>query len=264
MRPFRSLRFFLLGLLVVAASGDSRALHAREDLRSAGTARVGGTVDGDTVTLVDGREVRLVGIQAPKLALGRKNFKEWPLADEAKQAAVKLAEGRTVELRHGGTAGDRHGRVLAHLFRDDGMWVQGEMLRLGMARVYTFADNRARAAEMYALEKEARDAKRGIWAHPFYAVRRADRLGGDIGTFQVVSGQVLDVGRAKGVVFLNFGQDWRSDFTVRIDAKAQRVFRDAKVDLDALKGRTVEARGWLKLENGPMIEATHPEQIVVR
>ena len=40
-------------------------------------------VDGDTLILADGREVRLVGIQAPKLPLGRKNFRTWPLADEA-------------------------------------------------------------------------------------------------------------------------------------------------------------------------------------
>src|SRR3546814_5034081 len=41
-------------------------------------------IDGDTLTLADGREIRLVGIQAPKLALGRTGFQPWPLAEEAK------------------------------------------------------------------------------------------------------------------------------------------------------------------------------------
>lgn len=257
-------RSAFLAIVVVSAALDLRPAFAREDLVIAARARVAEAIDGDTVRLDDGREVRLVGIQAPKLALGRKNFKEWPLGEESKAALSRLSVGRVLELRHGGASGDRHGRILAHLFRDDGLWVQGEMLKAGMARVYTFPDNRARAAEMYALEREARDAKRGIWAHPFYAVRGPDRLGREIGTFQVVSGTVLDVGRAKNIVFLNFGADWRSDFTIRIDGKAQRLFRAAKFDLDSLKGRAVEVRGWLKLENGPMIDATHPEQIVAR
>src|SRR3546814_9669358 len=71
----------------------------------------------------------------------------------------------------------------------EGVWVQGEMLRRGMARVYTFADNRALVAEMLALEREARAARRGIWGHPFYAVRRHDALDRHIGTFQLVEGR---------------------------------------------------------------------------
>jgi endonuclease YncB( thermonuclease family) len=47
-------------------------------------------IDGDTVVLDDGKEVRLVGIQAPKLPLNRPNFKEWPLAPEAKDELEKL------------------------------------------------------------------------------------------------------------------------------------------------------------------------------
>ena len=43
-------------------------------------ARVVEVIDGDTVVLEDGRQVRLVGIQAPKLALGRPGFRAWPSA----------------------------------------------------------------------------------------------------------------------------------------------------------------------------------------
>ncbi len=61
------------------------------------SARVVGVTDGDTVTIADpidgAREIRLVGIQAPKLPLGRKNFPEWPLAPEAKAALEALVGG---------------------------------------------------------------------------------------------------------------------------------------------------------------------------
>lgn len=70
-----------------------------------------------------------------------------------------------------------------------------------------------------------------------------------------------DVARVRGTTYLNFGADWRSDFTVMIDARARRRFDHAGIDLDALEGREVLARGWIRSRNGPMIEATHPEQL---
>lgn len=231
------------------------------------SAQVTGVIDGDTVTIaepIDGAlEIRLVGIQAPKLPLGRKNFPEWPLAPEAKAALEALVGGKRVVLEFGGTRIDRHGRLLAHLRTEDGTWVQGAMLSAGMARVYTFPDNRARAAEMYALEAQARAAQRGIWAHPYYAVRTPVQAAADIGTFQVIEGQVLDSARVRERVFLNFGPNWRTDFTIAIPTKALARFRTAGLDPQALKGRTLRVRGWLKRENGPMIEVTHPEQIEI-
>ena len=233
-------------------------------LAEGGGAEVREAVDGDTVILADDRQVRLVGLQAPKLALGRKNFKDWPLAEESKRAVAAMAQGQRVTLRYEGTRVDRHGRVLAHLYRDDGLWIQGKMLKLGLARVYTFPDNRALAAEMYALEAEARAAKRGVWAHPFYAVRAPEGLKGDLDTFQIVAGTVVEAAAVKGAVYLNFGPDWRTDFTVRLDGAALKLFRAARVDPLGFKGRMIEVRGWLRFKDGPMIDASHPEQFTPR
>ncbi len=233
-------------------------------------ARVAQVVDGDTVVLeraVDGAErVRLVGIQAPKLALGREGFAPWPLAEQSRQALVRLVEGRSVALAPGDNPRDRHGRILAHLFTGDTgdtLWVQGEMLRLGMARVYIRADNRVRIPEMLALERAARAAGRGIWGHPFYAVRAPDEVGRHLNTFQLVEGRVLDAARVRTRVYLNFGPDWRTDFTVTLDAPARRLFREAGFDPLLLEGRRVRVRGWRRDFNGPLIDATHPEQIEV-
>ncbi len=231
------------------------------------TATVKAVVDGDTVILesavMGAAQVRLVGIQAPKLPLGRRNFPTWPLAEPSKRALEGLVLGRTVRLSFGGAEKDRHGRLLAHLYRADGAWVQGEMLKKGMARVYSFADNRAMVAEMLALEEEARRAKRGIWGLRFYAVRTPEDLGSWIGTFQLVRGRVLKAAKVKARVYLNFGDDWRTDFTITLQAKTRRLFRKAGLEPLSLEGREVRVRGWLKKFNGPMIEATHPEQIEV-
>ena len=248
-------------VLALAVAWPAAGLQRGESVR------VGAVIDGDTVVLerpVDGaRQVRLVGIQAPKLPLGRPGFEAWPLAAEAKRVLEELVRGHTFELRFGGRRMDRHGRLLAHLYDEDGTWVQGEILGLGMARVYSFADNRALVAEMLALEGAARAARRGIWGHPFYAVRNPAEAARHIDTFQLVEGRVLDAARVKGRIYLNFGVDWRSDFTVMINARPLRLFTKAGLDPLTLEGRIIRARGWLKRRNGPMIEATHPEQIEV-
>lgn len=221
-------------------------------------------IDGDTLSLSDGIMVRLVGIQAPKLSLGRRNFKDWPLAEQSRTALQQLTQGQALRLHFGGAQKDRHGRTLAHLYRKaDGLWVQGELLRQGWARVYTFHDNRAFAVEMLALEGEARTAKRGIWAHPFYAVRTPQQLETHRGSFQLAQGKVLKSARIKDYIFLNFGEDYKTDFTVVIERTNWRRFEAAGIDPISFGGRTVRVRGWLEYWNGPALRITHPEQIEV-
>lgn len=263
-----SLRSPLLALCVLLAAPAAAAPPAAERAAALGLAFAAGAeavtvIDGDTLVLADGREVRLVGIQAPKLPLGRAGFEPWPLAAEAKARLEALALGRHLDLGFGGRRGDRHGRVLAHLFDADGRWIQGALLEAGMARVYSFADNRAAVGQMLALERAARAAGRGIWGHAFYAVRSAERADQWLGGFELVEGRVHAVGRGGGRTYLNFAEDWRSDFTVSLDRDAQARFAEAGIDLDAFAGKQVRVRGWLKSYNGPMIEATHPEQIEV-
>lgn len=253
----------LLAALPAVAESPAAARAADLGLDFAAGAEAVTVIDGDTLVLADGREVRLVGIQAPKLPLGRASFAPWPLAEEAKARLEALALGRPLDLGFGGRRGDRHGRVLAHLFDREGRWIQGELLVAGLARVYSFADNRRAVAEMLALERQARTAGRGIWRDPFYAVRRAEAAGDWLGGFELVEGRVHAVGRGGGRVYLNFAEDWREDFTIVLDRQAQAVFAEAGIDAAAYAGQRVRVRGWLKSYNGPMIEATHPEQIEV-
>lgn len=262
-RPVLPVLLLVLTPALPAAASELDTLGPR--LQGAGTGTVAEVIDGDTVMLDDGREVRFVGIQAPKLPLGRPGFEEWPLAPEARAEVVGMIGGEEVHVRPGTAAMDRHGRILAHLFRArDGLWVQGAMLRRGLARVYTFPDNRLLAAEMLAAEAEARAAGRGIWALPWYAVRDARALPHQpeaVDTFQIVRGTVRDVARVRGTTYLNFGPDWRTDFTLSLDATARRLAEKAGLDLESLEGRSIFARGWIRSRNGPMIEITHPEQI---
>ena len=232
-------------------------------LQDGGAAKVVAVIDGDTVTLEDGREVRLVGIQAPKLPLDRPGFAAWPLADAAKAALESRALGKSVRLGYGGARFDRHGRVLAHLYVDGGEWLQGGMLQAGLARVYSFADNRALVADMLALERAARRTRRGVWDEPYYAVVPAERARGQLDRFALVEGQVVSARVVDGRGYLNFGTDYRTDFTVSIAPADRRGFERAGRAIQSYEGRRVRVRGWVELLNGPMIEATHPEQIEI-
>ncbi len=260
---FSGILLAVLAVLVLAIeylpTGTAQSLP--DDLTWGGSARVVEVIDGDTVVLDNGEEIRLVGIQAPKLPLGRKNFPTWPLADKAKEALEALTLGRTIDYGHGGTPRDRHGRLLAHIYDQDGTWAQGEILAQGMARVYSFPDNRALVDDMLALERAARDERRGIWDHPFYAVRTPEEAADFINGFELVEGKIHNAAIVRGRAYLNFGTNWREDFTVTFGpSDLRRIVADG-VDLTRLEGQRVRVRGWLKSFNGPMIEATHMEQI---
>jgi endonuclease YncB( thermonuclease family) len=234
-----------------------------EQLQPDETGKVTKVIDGDTLLLENGKQLRLVGIQAPKFPVGRRTGLTWPLAGEAKDTLEDLVLGQTISLFYGGARLDRHSRTLAQATDSQGRWLQGELLQRGLARVYSFADNRAMVAEMLSLERNARNARRGIWAHPFYAVRRHEDAEKDIGSFELVEGRVLKVAIVGGRAYLNFGNDWQRDFTLVIESAERRRFEAEGFDPAFYQGRRIRVRGWLGLRNGATMNVTHPEQIEV-
>ncbi|MDG1997035.1 MAG: thermonuclease family protein [Emcibacteraceae bacterium] len=228
------------------------------------TSRVIEIVDGDTVLLENNVEVRLVGLQAPKISLGRKNFKEWPLGYESKDILSQLTLGKEVNLYYGGRKMDRYGRALAHLFLNDGTWVQGEKLKQGFARVYSFADNRSIVDEMLEQEYQARLNNSGIWALNFYKIKPQEISGNHTNSFQVISGRILDVAEVRSNTYLNFGDDYKNDFTIVVPNRVKKMFEKLDINLANLEGKNIFVRGWLKYYNGPSIDLTHPEQLIIQ
>ncbi|QYO76443.1 thermonuclease family protein [Devosia salina] len=243
---------------------------ACEGLRMVRGGLVTQVTDGDTVVLDSGQVVRMIGTQAPKLPLGRDGFAAWPLASEAKAELERLALNKQVSLGYGGEEIDRYDRALAHLFVEDGegapVWAQLHMVQQGLARVYSFPDNRQCLDQLFAGEAQARVERLGIWADPYYSVRAADRpsqLLERAGNYELVEGRVLLADRSGSRIYLNFGRFWKEDFTVVIEAPALRLFSQDGLDPLTLDGALVRVRGWVDDRDGPRIEVTHPEQIEV-
>lgn len=241
--------------------GSGREIGSREDRRGEG--RVAAVLSGDTLRLKDGRDVRLADILAPRPARTAPRggtLPAWPLAADARDALARLVEGKTIRLPR--AAEDRYGRVLAHLTTRDGRWVQETLLRDGWALFDPHTDSpEAPPGGLDALrqaEADARAAGRGLWADPYYALRDPDTVAQAIGRFAVVRGRVISASGSPERVYINFGRDWRQDFTVEIDHHDLAAFRRRHIDPVALKGRLVEVRGWVESLNGPMIRVTVP------
>jgi micrococcal nuclease len=261
------LPLLLASIGLVSISLADRLVAATCDLPDRETATVATVEDGETLKLTDGRVVRLVGIKAPMPPLGWRGDDPWPLVDAARDALSRLATGAEVELGFGGRRADRHDQLLAQVFLiKDGerLWLQEKMVAKGLARIYSLADNRACIGELLEAETKARDKRLGMWGSWAYRIQAAEdleRLDRLMHTYQLVEGRIVAVGEGRAWIYLNFAEDWRRDFTIGVARKNVAAFADAGIDLKNLAGKTVRVRGWLQWRNGPMIEATHPEQL---
>lgn len=192
-------------------------------------------VDGDTLRLVDGRSVRLIGINAPEI--GRKGRTSEPYAEAARrrlQALVNGNDGR-VGLVPGVEAKDKYGRALAHIYGRNGDNLEAQLLSEGLGYRVAVAPNVPLSGCQQLAEQAARQAGVGVW-------RRSPVIpAGDVrqSGFAVVSGRIEGVERNRGGVWLNLG----GAMVLQVPARLQRNFPASF--FDNLKGREVEARGWV-------------------
>jgi endonuclease YncB( thermonuclease family) len=153
------------------------------------TGRITRVADGDLLILDTGLNVRLTEIEAPQAS--RRSTA--PYGEQARAVLRTAAEGHSAQLYYGGLTRDRYGRALAHVIAThaDGktIWLNGMMVRAGAARVRSWPDNAARVRELYALEAEARAARRGLWALDDYRIRSTSDLSLSPG-FTVVEGKL--------------------------------------------------------------------------
>jgi hypothetical protein len=204
------------------------------------------------------------------------------IAAAASAQELRLADGRVVvpagivalappdaatavALRDPAATGlDRHGRVRAQLRNADGAWLQARLVGEGCALVAPAADvPDAVLVELLGFERAAREAGRGRWADGGLGPFPAETVTAPAGSFVLVRGTVRAVTRRQDLTYLDFGADWRQDFTVRADTRSLNAFARAGLDVAALAGKRILVRGWLFENAGPMVELVHPLQIEV-
>jgi len=154
---------------------------------------------------------------------------------------------------------DRYGVPLAHVISEDGAWVQGDLVSKGLAWVFGSETNLDTFAPLLRLETDARTQHRGFWQYAEYALKTPENVGNFINSFQLVEGTILDAAVKQETIFLNFGKDWKTDFTVRVPRKLWRAVSDTEAA--SWKKRRIRVRGWVEEDNGPMINILYPEDI---
>lgn len=121
------------------------------------TGVVSQVVDGDTIAVQIGgtsKTVRLIGIDAPETGQ--------PFAAEAKAALNQMVRGKTVRIELDVEEIDQYGRTLAYVWIGHTM-VNEEMLRQGLATLYTVPPNVKYAGVLQTAQDKAEAAGRGIW-----------------------------------------------------------------------------------------------------
>jgi endonuclease YncB( thermonuclease family) len=214
----------------------------------------------DVLVLRDGRAVHLEGVRFPHASHDRAPS---IVADQAYEAISTMVRGHTVDVTAIVPKEDRYDRVRGQVFSDDDQWVQIALLNRGLVRVDISPDRSECAAELYSAEGAARAAGLGLWSQAAYRVRTPDTLGADTGTFQIVQGQVLTAEVKEGRAYIDFGADWKTDFTVTIAPEDMANFRNDGIDPAGYVGKTIRVRGIVQQFNGPEIEIANPKQIEV-
>lgn len=145
---------------------------------------------------------------------------------------------------------DRYGRT--HITSD----IQQKMLRDGV--VLAYATGGEIPLSWRVAETQARAAKRGVWAKDSLVISPEAALQTKSG-FHLVEGAITRIYESKAGTYLNFGDDWRSDFSIAILPKQRRSMKAFLANLKA--GDRIRVRGSLVQENGPMIRLNHADNL---
>ncbi len=238
-------RGFLAGL---TALGVPKIL-ARDDISNAQALSGDRFVTGDT-------EFMLADVTAPPLyVLGG----EIPPHFEASRSALQSLLAEPIEVED--VLPPTRWGVRPVIARQDAATLQESLTAKGAVRVAPQTDDYDFIRRLYALEEEARTARTGLWALDNYRIFDAQYAGGAIGAFNLVEGTVLTAEKHGSRFYLNFGEDFREDFTAGAASRLSSGWAKDGFDLAALKGAKVRVRGYVEAINGPSIDLKHPLQI---
>lgn len=224
--------------------------------------KVVSVIDGDTLRLADGRNVRLIGVNTPEL--GRKGRRAEPLADTARlrlKGLVDSSDGR-VGLRLGQQAKDHYGRTLAHAYDSKGRNLEALLLAEGLGFFVAIAPNTQLVSCHLTAERQARIAGRGVWRQS--PVISAEDLRG--GGFAVIKARVERVETNRGGVWLELN----GSAVLQISHEVASSFGHSLKDLP---GQEIEARGWVIDRKGRadlsrqarwLLKISHPSMLALR
>lgn len=223
---------FFIALILTSQAQAQQWCPLPGDLPKVKVQRV---VDGDTLRLVDGRSVRMLGLNAPELSHKGRPTEAFAEAARSRLQELVAASAGQVRLAVGTQAKDHYGRTLAHVYTSSGANLEAQLLAEGLAYAVAVAPNLSLVDCQVAAERSARKARLGLWQKPVVQSPQQLRSSG----FSLVQGRIQRVERNGGGLWLEMGDS----LVLQIPKRLFKYF-----DLEhiaAFEGRQIEARGWL-------------------
>lgn len=138
-----------------------------QDKRTQEAYMVTRVIDGDTIIIdLAGKNVtlRMIGVNTPETLDPRKPVECF--GKEASLQTTQLLEGKKVILGFDDTQDrwDKYKRLLAYVYREDGLFINKDLIERGYAYEYTYNTPYIYQKDFDSAERDARENGRGLWA----------------------------------------------------------------------------------------------------
>jgi len=244
---------------------DSIKAPEFQDLKkTARSIKVKTVIDPLTFTDSKGDVYRLKDLDSP--ALSDPNVSE-DLVKLSKTTLAAIIAGKDLILlspqRQKDFPVNRMGHTLIHAVTNDDVWIEGTMLANGIARLKGDTETIPDFRLMLGQEKNAQNQKKGLWAYPRYQVINANNFEDISEGYHIAEGKIESVSLVKNNIYLNFGKNWKTDFSAGLPSSLRKDF--AKKGLNPMNWahKIVRLRGYVRDYNGPFVDIDSTYQIEI-
>jgi len=249
------------GLIVIFSS--FAFLVASVTANEISTYKISRIINGVLLT-EEGQVISLHGLEFPDPAINHVESKQAfdRLRDLVLPNKVKLD---TAPFREIGAEVNRYGDLHGKILDPSGKWVQQELVEKGLVWWSGAANYPTQLrASLVIAERRAEEARSGMWQT--YHPENANTLTSlpRFTDFVIAEGRVHNVYSSSKMTYINFGENWKSDFTAAISSKNKRKFESQGWKLSALIHKLIRIRGSVRWYNGPFMELSFPEQLDIR
>ncbi len=212
--------------------------------------------DGDTLTLNDDKRIRIIGINAPEI--GYKDKPDQPLAVRARERLRAYLHNDHAFIVYDEDRYDKYGRVLAHVFDEQGNNVAAELIRAGLGFAISIPPN-LRYRDCYRnAEQRARRTEQGVWAEPYFTPIAADKL--KYSGFNRVSGCIQRVRKYRDKKYLYLSDRFR----FLIPQQNEIYFETEATPIIFEKGLCLIVTGWVYNQHSyRTMKLLHPDSAYI-
>lgn len=134
----------------------SNAIQSGQLINQTTFAKVTRVIDGDTIVIDTGEEVRYIGMNTPETETSE------CFATEASEVNENLVLGKTVRLEKDVSETDKYGRLLRYVYVGD-TFIDDYLVKNGDARVMTVPPDTKYKDEFLQSENYAKENNLGLW-----------------------------------------------------------------------------------------------------